>query len=545
MRVARIESERWPWSAPLISACFVLLVQAARAEETAETLLGQGRQHYARRDYDKALDCFSRAIQAAPADARCHDWRGLVLMHKSQPEQALKHIEKALQLDARLPSAYLHRAYLRLARKEFKEAVSDFSRAIELDANGEVAYYSLCYRAYASFKLTPPEVYAKQGKGTDPPGHADVASALELRPELPDAYFLRGALRNEYLGDTRTAGADYDKAIAIEPTRLDFLNVRAMLRYQMGEPREKVLADLNAAIELDRRYAPPYIACAYDAQLALVYVNRGLVRSDTPKSEQALQDFSEAVRLDPDNVVARLNRGAQLAEFQRYEEAMTDFDRAIKVDPGFWLAYRHRGCLLTDLGRLHEALADFDQCLRLAPKRPEVYNDRGNVYDKKGEKDKALADFTKAISLNPADWRYYLNRGAVYFDLEQYEKAIADFSKTIELAPGYHEGWVNRGLVHMKLGHWHKAIADFSKDVELRHWAADAYARRAAAYEKAGQPERAKGDWRKAKDCDENTLAAGLFEIIYNAKREYDSLKAQREQAKLPPGSISCSDQRE
>lgn len=464
------------------------------AAESEEELLRRGRELYQSGQYNQAIECFSSAIEVNPSDARYYDGRGLAYLHKPDADKATKDIEQALRLDSRLASAYLHRGYIHLHRKNFDQAIADFTRAIDIDRDGVVAYAGLCTRSFAKYEITEPEEYHKRPDRGDPPGMADVLRAIKLRPEAPDAYMFRGGLFNVYLEDSSRAKEDYDKAIAINPRRMDALGRRAMLHYQLGEGEEKVLADLNAAIALERKYAPPYMALDFDAELAKVLTNRGVLST----AEQAIRDYKEALRLSPNDVVARLNLGNWHAKKKEFDQAIQEYGRIIEIDPKSSSAYRARGCVLADQGKLDDALADFLETTRLEPQNAESHNDLGTVLDAKQQPHRAIEAFSRAISLDPTEFKSYLNRGANYLDLEQYDKAIADFSAAIGLVPEYYECRVNRGIAYTRIGEWEKAIADFSKDIELRPFSSDAYARRAAAYERSGQLDKAKADYAKA-----------------------------------------------
>ena len=489
----------WLWAA---------VAQTAWATESDEELFRRGRELYQSGQYNQAIECFSDAIKVNPSDARYYDGRGLAYLHKPDADKAMKDIEQALRLDSRLASAYLHRGYIHMYRDDFVRASADFTQAIDIDGDGVVAYAGLCARSFAKFEITKPEEYHKQPGRGDPPGMADVLRAIKLRPEAPDAYMFRGDLLRAYLGDLSRAKEDYDKAIAINPRRMDALARRAMLHNELGEGEEKVRADLNAAITLDRKYAPPYMALDFDAERARALSNRGLFS----KGEQAIRDYKEALRLSPKDVVARLNLAIEYTyETETLDEAMREFDRVIEIDPECSRAYRARGCVLADQGKLDDALADFLETIRLEPENARSHNDLGTVLDAKQQPHRAIEAFSRAISLDPTEFKSYLNRGANYLDLEEYDKAIADFSAAIGLVPEYYECRVNRGNAYARIGEWEKAIADFSKDIELRPFSSDAYTRRAAAYERSGQLDKAKADYTKA---DSNS---GVWEEVAQA----------------------------
>ena len=58
---------------------------------------------------------------------------------------------------------------------------------------------------------------------------------------------------------------------------------------------------------------------------------------------RAIEDYTEAIRLDPELAVAYSNRGLAYDELGQMERAVADFDEAIRLDPQLALAYHNRG----------------------------------------------------------------------------------------------------------------------------------------------------------------------------------------------------------
>ena len=94
-----------------------------------------------------------------------------------------------------------------------------------------------------------------------------------------------------------------------------------------------------------------------------LYFNRGNNHGDLNQHEQAIADFSQAIRLKPQYVEAYYNRGNACLDLKRYEQAISDYSEAIRLKPEFAAAYYQRGVIYDDLGDSEKALADFTEAI--------------------------------------------------------------------------------------------------------------------------------------------------------------------------------------
>lgn len=97
------------------------------------------------------------------------------------------------------------------------------------------------------------------------------------------------------------------------------------------------------------------------------------------------------------------NRGIAFDSHGEYENAIGDFGDAIRLDPNDAVYYMNRALVLLELGEVELALADFDQAATLSPDDPAVYFNRGLIREGIGDKEGGLADFRKAYELAPDD----------------------------------------------------------------------------------------------------------------------------------------------
>jgi len=121
---------------------------------------------------------------------------------------------------------------------------------------------------------------------------------------------------------------------------------------------------------------------------------------------------------------------------QQFQNAIEDYTKAIELDPKNPWAYSGRGFAYAYSNQLQEAINDYTKAIELRPPPTLAalnYCSRGDVYHDLGLNQNAKDDYTKAIELDPKHAYAYYGRGSVYVQLGQYHKAEDDFGKAIEL----------------------------------------------------------------------------------------------------------------
>ena len=83
------------------------------------------------------------------------------------------------------------------------------------------------------------------------------------------------------------------------------------------------------------------------------------------------------------------------------DEAIAEFSEAIRLDDSLAKYFGNRGNAYIAKGAFDEAIADFDRAIKLAPESFDGYQGRALAYLKKGITGLARDDYNKALSLNP------------------------------------------------------------------------------------------------------------------------------------------------
>ena len=108
----------------------------------------------------------------------------------------------------------------------------------------------------------------------------------------------------------------------------------------------------------------------------------GLVRLLPPfhPDDRALQDYSEALRLNPKFAGAMRNRGNVYARKRDDDRAIRDYSEAARLDPDDPHALIGRGLVYCEKQEFDRAVRDFDAALRICPTRPRAVSGRAAAY---------------------------------------------------------------------------------------------------------------------------------------------------------------------
>ena len=114
--------------------------------------------------------------------------------------------------------------------------------------------------------------------------------------------------------------------------------------------------------------------------------------------EQGLNHFSRAL-VKTDDAKVYLNRGLSYFGLSRIDDAINDFTKAIELDPRLGPAYHNRGLAYCKKMFPDQAIEDFTRAIELDSRLVSAYNSRGIVWLFLGNWENARADLIAARSM--------------------------------------------------------------------------------------------------------------------------------------------------
>lgn len=142
---------------------------------------------------------------------------------------------------------------------------------------------------------------------------------------------------------------------------------------------------------------------------------------------------------------------AQLGE--DYEAAIQDYSCALAINPNNLDALFGRGYSYYEMKEYGRSLADYTLYVELEPLEGPAWSNLGNIYYMQGDYGKAKFNYLKALDLRGDEkWITYNNLASVFYETGDYETALDYYNEALELNPNYADTRLNRAHTQLLLG---------------------------------------------------------------------------------------------
>jgi tetratricopeptide (TPR) repeat protein len=436
---------------------------------SANTFFQQGIQKYGQGKFKEAIISFDKAIQIKPDFVQAFVYRGLSHKRLGMLDKAIDDYTQAINLSAKNPQDQASILYSRgLAYSDLgklTESVDDFTQVIEITKDKDLtadAYYQRGFIYSEKGYILGKDNYIQKAK-------EDFQKAIENKSSYLAAYVQLGIINNSYYGDGVAAADDFMKAVRLKPKDADdnwnlgtarsatgdmkgaliafneaikrnsnysrAYSSRAGIRYLLGD-KKRAKEDVDKAIKIMEAQNRPDVSSLY----TLITIN-----SDSESQKKIYDLVNKAIEDSPeasiDNLFLYLVRGNIRLIQDNTQEALFDFDEVIKLNPDFPITYYLRSFSRPNTpSDRTKSLEDLNKAIKLSPNFSQAYLARASLYWQLKDPAKAQADFSKAIGIytevirrNPNSIDAYARRRRVYSYLGQTEDADSDLQKIVNL----------------------------------------------------------------------------------------------------------------
>lgn len=325
-------------------------------------------------------------------------------------------------------------------------------------------------RAFSTWLLEPvPLPVATKGPG--------LVRFDEITPEL--------ALLRRYLFDWRKA---------VEPPMCVLVDTRNLVhKVYAGVPGgAEVASDLQKLADPSHsRLALPF-AGRYYSEPHRNYYRLGAAFLATGYSAQALPYMEEAIRMNPENLLALMAAGQIDLDAGRLDLARKRFEQGIRLNANSADAWNGLGGVEAAAGNDGKALDHYEKALSLRPDLPFVLNNAAQAHMKMGNAPKAEDLLRRALSIDSKDADVANQLGLLLAKQDRTDEARRLFEQAIT-ARRDHSGAINNlGVLYLRLNQVNDAVAAFQYGIEVSPESDILYINLAKIYAQTGEREKAK-----------------------------------------------------
>jgi tetratricopeptide (TPR) repeat protein len=183
------------------------------------------------------------------------------------------------------------------------------------------------------------------------------------------------------------------------------------------------------------------------------YIEQAMEAEDSDDYEKALDYFSQALLLSPDNTEALENKARLLIdELNQPDEALECLDKLLAINHEDERSWREKGKILYRNRKYRDALMALDEASKLNPNGDEVWFWKGLILSKfESRREDAIACFDQAIYLNSYYEDAWFQKGIIFYQyLDKPKESIRCFQGTLRINPEHEGALLNRAIVYYK-----------------------------------------------------------------------------------------------
>lgn len=214
--------------------------------------------------------------------------------------------------------------------------------------------------------------------------------------------------------------------------RLDLYN-SVYARFLNPDPNDKflnkALKDVNDAVKLKESDNLELLKLRAEIQRCLGHYG------------DSVSELSDVInKLNPDTDGVSLTslyerRGECYEKMEKLEDAIKDYSEAIKLVPSIPDDYFSRARCYQLMGQYEEAIADYNSIFAISKEnegQTSVLQQRGMSYFKNKKYDDAIIDFDKLIGINPEDSGYYFYKALSFDNMGKSQDALKFYKECLD-----------------------------------------------------------------------------------------------------------------
>jgi len=383
----------------------------AEKQDDSDLWITLGLIYHQRNQNQEALERFEKAIRSEEKNVHAWCLKAEMLQVVGKHEEALKVFDKAGEL-SKCPVILRHQAYSTAVLGKKEQALDLIDRAIQGDETDAVSW-ALKGRILTeldrttealgclekALELKPNLAVALEDKaiilsGLGPNYYEEALNCFEKAtqadPNSTEVWFNKGLALQQLHRDEESIKS-FDRAIVLDPKNSCAYCARGMSKSNLGNPLD-ALEDLNKALKI-----------GLQEECHLFYSCRASVLQLLKRDEEALEDLTKALSIEPGSTYSLLMKASLLARSNKPDEARKCVESVIQSQP---TDSRHLNALaytLYELGEPERALDFAKKALEKEPDRVIYIDTLACILSRLGQNQDSLQLFERALKLRKND----------------------------------------------------------------------------------------------------------------------------------------------
>ena len=366
-------------------------------------LLDEAQRNIDANNFDAALTPLKKFIAEKPEVAFAHFQLGYAYTALKRGDEARTEYERAIELDPKMPEAYLNLGILLLDKQEYAAAVVPLRKAVELL-----------------------------------PGQSRPRSLL--------------AVAQERSGDPEGAARSFEGVLHLDPNDPAANGYLAELDLRRNKPAE---AEMRFRRALEIRP---------DAPEDLQGLARSLEAQNKPEAAEAYRKYLAVM---PGDAGARARLIHLLVNDQEYDAALAELDHADAGKPPSLDSLRLRADIQIAQKKFADAIVTLQQAIALAPRDAQLIGGLGRVYLQKRDFASAEKELKAALQIDPNNLSYWKDLSSTYYLSGNCAATLATLDLIAKAEPPASGAWFIRALCYDKLHQFKPALEAYGKFLAL------------------------------------------------------------------------------
>ncbi|KAI5964164.1 STI1 [Candida pseudojiufengensis] len=518
---------------------------------TADEYKAEGNKYFAAKEFQKAIDSFTKAIEASsePNHVLYSNRSGSYASLKDWP-QALKDAEKCVSLDPSWAKGYTRLAGAQFGFGNFEDAEKAYKKCLELDPSNAQAKKGL--------ESVENAVKARNSNGDDMGLGAmfnDPNLITKLKNNPKTAELMKDPDLVAKVLQIQSNPKGNATQLLTDPRLMTI--IATLMGIDMDFPSEDPSANANTSKETSKSTEPPKSEATESKSEDTSSQSTPSTtesKKDAPKPQEEQEDedveMQDAVPSDKDAADKAKAEGNTLYKQKKFDEAIAQYDKA-------WESHKDITYLNNRAAAEYEK-GDYDAAIKTCEKAVEEGRDiradykliaksfarLGSIYLKKDDLENAVKYFDKSLTehrtpdvlsklrstqreIKLREAKAYINpekaeearlEGKEYFTKQDWPNAVKAYGEMIKRAPDDARGYSNRAAALIKLLSFPDAVRDCDIAIEKDPDFIRAYIRKANAQLLMKEYTHCMETLQEAREKDQKLGGKSIHEIdqIYN-----------------------------